>query len=68
MRTIKEIVEVESWAKDGKLHHRTHAIVQKDNDPLDLEEVTGYGLGYDVGEIVEVFFDDAHHQAKMQKK
>lgn len=68
MRKIISIEEIESWVKGGKLHHRTRAIVQKLGDPLDTEEVSGYGNNYDIGEMVEVWYDDQWGQAKMQKR
>lgn len=68
MRTIIEIENIEEWVKDGKKHFRTHAVVQKANDPLDTEEVVGYGKDYDIGDKVEVFFDTSHNTAKMQKR
>ena len=68
MRTVISIQHIEPRTdKNGEPFWRTHAILQKDDDPLDLEEAIGYGNDYSVGERVEAWFDEEWNTYKMQK-
>ena len=61
MHKIVKIVGVQSWTKDNKFHTRTHAVLE------DGSEVQGYGSDFEVGNLVESFFDEEHDVYKMRK-
>ncbi len=68
MRTIIKIEDVERRERfntDGRLdkvYFRTHAILD------DGSEVIGYGKDFDLGDLVESFWDEKHQVHKMQKR
>lgn len=64
MTRITEIVSVIRYLdKKQSPYYRTIALT---DHPV-ADEVVGYGRAFRVGDVVQVFFDDKYHVAKMRK-
>lgn len=62
MRKIIKIVGIEERKdRHGRVFYRTHALLDDGN------ECVGFGLGFEIGNEVESFYDDKWQVAKMKK-
>lgn len=62
MRTVIKILGIEEkWDKTGKKYHRTHALLDTG------DEVVGYGNDFNVGDLVEHFYEERWDTHKMRK-
>lgn len=62
MRTIKKILSVDRRVSKYKKVYFVTIIIDSDGD-----EASGYGKDFEVGDHIEVFFDDRYQYVKFQK-